>query len=73
MASTHKPEALARKTGSDPRSEALPRNALLGRLCLPAGKTRQARSCGVHARQSLAESEFPGRAWELERRAGGNK
>ncbi|HVS39423.1 MAG TPA: undecaprenyl-diphosphatase UppP [Gemmataceae bacterium] len=40
-----------------PRSQALPGNALPGRLCLP---TAQA------AWQSLAGSAFPGRAWERE-------
>ena len=43
--------------GRTPRSQALPGNALPGRLCLPTGPD---------ARQSLAGSAFPGRAWERE-------
>src|SRR5665213_2315121 len=42
-------------TLSQPRSQALPGNALPGRLCLPTG---------LKARQSLASSAFPGRDWE---------
>jgi hypothetical protein len=48
------------------RSKAPPWNPLSGRLCLhraPVGV-----ECNEITRQSLAGSEFPGRAWEQELR-----